>query len=274
MPLHSRWQSKPWPGVGIDWKHPLAQGLAGCWVFNEGAGTPVELTGNGTLSASTAFSWASGPDGNVGLFNGATTDLTYTGIPAIGPQISLVCSCMMAVVATSTMFVERETVNGTWEVLAESSSLEWRGSSSSSRCSFDISSIANGQWFNWAFTDNSSGAGTAGTNGYLNGIVQPNTASGGSLLASNTNPIHIGNYDNSNLYLDGQISYIYLFSRVLSAQEVSSLAANPWQVFAPQSVFRLMANPPTAPPVAGTLFRFQPITRSGQRQAILAGAYD
>lgn len=29
---------KPGPGVCIDWSHPLAKGLAGCWLFNEGGG--------------------------------------------------------------------------------------------------------------------------------------------------------------------------------------------------------------------------------------------
>ena len=31
-------QQKPPMGYGIDWSHPLASGLVGCWLFNEGAG--------------------------------------------------------------------------------------------------------------------------------------------------------------------------------------------------------------------------------------------
>lgn len=33
-----RIQQKPAPGTQIDWGHPLAQAIVGCWLFNEGAG--------------------------------------------------------------------------------------------------------------------------------------------------------------------------------------------------------------------------------------------
>jgi len=36
-----RGQTKPLPGAEIDWGHPLAQGLVGCWLMNEGAGVSV-----------------------------------------------------------------------------------------------------------------------------------------------------------------------------------------------------------------------------------------
>ena len=44
---------KPVLGTRLDSRHPLSQGLVGCWLFNEGAGTSVaDLSGNnkyGTL---------------------------------------------------------------------------------------------------------------------------------------------------------------------------------------------------------------------------------
>ena len=32
---------KPPPGAQIDWGHPLARGLVGCWLFHEGAGSSL-----------------------------------------------------------------------------------------------------------------------------------------------------------------------------------------------------------------------------------------
>jgi hypothetical protein len=34
---------KPPIGATIDWSHPLAQGLVGCWMFNEGGGIPINI---------------------------------------------------------------------------------------------------------------------------------------------------------------------------------------------------------------------------------------
>jgi hypothetical protein len=56
-------QQKPPPGAQIDWSHPLARGLVGCWLFNDGAGLILHNSAtpavNIQLSAS-GFSWGTG----------------------------------------------------------------------------------------------------------------------------------------------------------------------------------------------------------------------
>ncbi|HEY5868952.1 MAG TPA: LamG domain-containing protein, partial [Candidatus Tectomicrobia bacterium] len=48
FPLPSHWTTKPPVGAQIDWRHPLAQGLELCYLFNEGQGTILhDLTGRG-----------------------------------------------------------------------------------------------------------------------------------------------------------------------------------------------------------------------------------
>ena len=59
---------KPHRGVEINWSHPLARGLVGCWLFDEGTGEKVfDLSGNnntGTLIAmDPATDWIAGKDG-------------------------------------------------------------------------------------------------------------------------------------------------------------------------------------------------------------------
>lgn len=49
---------KPVPGSQIDWGHPLARGLVGCWLFNEGAGKSIaELTAGSNGLATGGFKW-------------------------------------------------------------------------------------------------------------------------------------------------------------------------------------------------------------------------
>lgn len=56
---------KPLPGAQLDRTHPLAQGLAGLWLMNEGGGlTAYDYSGNdnhGTLT--NGPTWVAGPDG-------------------------------------------------------------------------------------------------------------------------------------------------------------------------------------------------------------------
>ena len=37
----SRWYQKPYLGVPIDFEHPYARDIIGCWLFNEGGGGTV-----------------------------------------------------------------------------------------------------------------------------------------------------------------------------------------------------------------------------------------
>ncbi len=53
---------KPVRGIQLNRSHPLARGLVGCWLFNEGTGTKVhDLSGNGAFGNVSVWSWA--PDG-------------------------------------------------------------------------------------------------------------------------------------------------------------------------------------------------------------------
>ena len=65
---------KPARGTQINRAHPLAKGLAGCWLFNEGSGLKVfDLSGNGnsgTLLNMEEADWTSGDDGYAIEFNG------------------------------------------------------------------------------------------------------------------------------------------------------------------------------------------------------------
>jgi len=84
MSVHSRYRAglwhpyeKPMYGVLLNPYHPLARGLVGCWLFNEGGGNVVyDLSGygnHGTLGGGTAGycpTWVFGKKGSVLEFDG------------------------------------------------------------------------------------------------------------------------------------------------------------------------------------------------------------
>lgn len=60
---------KPFPGQLINWAHPLTKGLVGCWLFNEGSGQRVkELIEN--YDDSRTARWTYGNDGTALKFGG------------------------------------------------------------------------------------------------------------------------------------------------------------------------------------------------------------
>ena len=86
MSVHSRYRAglwhpyeKPMYGVLLNTRHPLARGLVGCWLFNEGGGNTVfDLSDNfkhGTFGAE-APSWVA-----EGIYFGGDGDYIYTDPP-------------------------------------------------------------------------------------------------------------------------------------------------------------------------------------------------
>jgi len=62
----------PFGSVTIDWNHPLAQGLVGCWLFNEGAGlTAYDLAMNKHGALTNGPLWVPGRTGTALNFDGA-----------------------------------------------------------------------------------------------------------------------------------------------------------------------------------------------------------
>jgi hypothetical protein len=72
---------KPILGEMPDWSHPLARGLVGCWLMNEGAGIRVnDLSGNGNHGTAAAPLWAGG---RFGSCLGAVGTAQYVSFPTL-----------------------------------------------------------------------------------------------------------------------------------------------------------------------------------------------
>lgn len=78
FPLYAggnRWTSKPPIGSTIDWSHPLSKGLVGCWLMNEGGGTPRDLVSkrNSNYVGGVVTGWRGGLKGYSPAFSGSTS---------------------------------------------------------------------------------------------------------------------------------------------------------------------------------------------------------
>jgi hypothetical protein len=84
--------TKPPLGAKINWAHPLAKGIVGCWLFNEGMGDKVyDLSGNGNTGTLTGFShpatvtsgWNPGKFGKMINFDGTSNKIVFNNITLI-----------------------------------------------------------------------------------------------------------------------------------------------------------------------------------------------
>ena len=88
-------QSKPWPGVGIDVSHPLAQGLAFAVPFNEHSGAPYEVVNSLKPSSTANMGWGSAIDGSVATFNGTSSQLVYPAPVLFTKAVTVLCRCSL-----------------------------------------------------------------------------------------------------------------------------------------------------------------------------------
>jgi len=91
---------KPPVGTQIDWGHPLANGLIGCWLLNEGGGqTATDLVGlsHGAFTNMSGSNWRGGLDG-IGTYLSATNQYITCGANPILNQASSAITVITRVV--------------------------------------------------------------------------------------------------------------------------------------------------------------------------------
>ncbi len=66
-----RWTYKPPLGTQIDWSHPIAPGLVGCYLFNEGGGVISNLVNQSPATVSGTPTWITGDRGLAQNFAGS-----------------------------------------------------------------------------------------------------------------------------------------------------------------------------------------------------------
>ncbi|MCA1596094.1 MAG: LamG domain-containing protein [Chloroflexi bacterium] len=274
-PSRFHYASKPLLGAQLDRGHRLARGMVGCLLLNEqGGGTVFDLASGAVGTANAGVARTGSPDGGALSFNGANGDVTINGVSQTGTAVSVATRLKFAGFGDS-MFVERETVNLTWELFIQTNLLKWRGSSASDRfrsLAYTSLGMTTGTWYSLIATDNgNSNAGDV--NMYLNGAALAN-----QVVPSATPPttdsykIHLGNYDNSGYYFSGQMDYAYIWNRALSSYEAEWIAAEPYAMIAPPGVRRFYSIPAGGTVWSGSAGLTGVGLSAGATQAALSGS--
>jgi hypothetical protein len=233
------WTQKPPLGTRINWGHPLARGLVGCWLLNEGVGWRVcDLINKNILSATTVSgnSWKLSNFGSGLSFTGSYSGYCLPSIPS-----SLRISFPLTFVFDFTFTAGGDT---NYPALA---GVAWRGDSNTSPYSCygfgGDNTVKNNFGWNNAGTSGSTalittpigrnhqvGVATSGFQGhYINGV----------LVASGTAALTTPSYHAlSQLHIGGATSWAHqatitahnmlIYNRALSYAEITYLYAFPY----------------------------------------------
>jgi hypothetical protein len=205
----------------------LASGLVVGLMLGEGSGNPSDLSGNGHNGTLTGgASWTTDAAGNaISCTGGGSIQVPLPAV-ASGDDFSL-CIIHKPTTWTSGFTTLLDDSGRVWSLFIDTS-----GNSSFSGLMIPIinsEGMTAGSLWQYLYTRDRSGT----TNGtvYVNG-TQKNVGYGG---AGSTGVITVdfgGNPSGGTSY-DGIYDAIYLWNRVLSGAEITSLASDPYQMFRP-----------------------------------------
>ena len=213
---------KPLPGAQLDRTHPLAQGLVGCWLMNEGGGDRVyDYSGNdnhGTFVGGPT--WAVGADG-AAVHISANGQRIQTASSAVSRSLSVVMRVRY----------DGGLLKGLYGIGALSDAwgtLDIRVHNPSYIIAVGVSgtTVLAAGYYTIAFV------GLAGqvARVYINGMLDGEAAFGG--FSTTAYPRHIGAYYGPNYEWNGLIGASAEYDRALTADEVAWLHAEPYCMFA------------------------------------------
>ncbi|MGO9915335.1 MAG: LamG-like jellyroll fold domain-containing protein, partial [Isosphaeraceae bacterium] len=223
-------KSKPWPGVGIDWTNPLAQGLQFAVPFNEGSGSPYEIINRVVPSSIAHMGWGSGIDGWAATFDGTNSTIAYPApaFPSL-PGITVLVRFSTAALSSNQYLLYRV---GGWNLnfAGGVGYIQWSGNGAA-RSSWPISGISANTWYTVAVTDLLQS--NAGQQIYINGVPVTTSQSNNTAPANSASNIYVGSFQASSNWLNGSVSLALVWNRGLTAKEVDQVSVNPWQLFQP-----------------------------------------
>lgn len=229
---------KPPIGAKLNYGHPLAKGLVGCWLFNEGSGDKVfDYSGNNIhgsvsngIAQTTTNGWIDGPDGPAMIFSSHGVDFSDIKELAIAGCMTVLAWIKYTAAMSNNGIITRwgtDQSYGLWVV-------------SSGKTQFCIrvaeaSKVANAAV---AYNDNKWHL----CAGIFNGANLLINMDGGKEVVvgdATTGPIdtpaqivRIGSYGNDFVTpYNGKISSIFVYKRALSASEISQIYAFPYCMF-------------------------------------------
>ena len=230
--------TKPPPGVQINRLHPLASGLVGCWLFNEGSGLKVnDLSGNNNHGTLTNFEPFSSTSGWSGSSRGTTLQFDGTDdLVDCGNNESL--NIVKSITIESLIFLKGFGETGFGRIIdkqhATSNSYSLLVISGNATIGF-VSGASSATSLAGSMTLNKLIHSVISYNGsdvkfYIDGILN-RTVNFTTNPPSSTNKFYIGNNLATSASFNGFIYKISIWNHSLSEIEIKKLYINPYSMF-------------------------------------------
>ena len=236
---------KPPLGVPVDWGHPHAQGLVGCWLFNEGGGDKVnDLSGNssaGTLTNMEGSDWFPGARG-MAIATDATNEYVNCGD---GPSLNLTGSMTIAswLMRTGTggaylcgkIGASGTRAYGLYNVNADTVRVYVASNATTVAYRPSLPQGVQNVWEHWAAVYD---AGLAELHIYYNGVLADSSLSGtvpATQYSANGLSFCIGAAGSGYAPAASNFESLYVYNRAFSAAQVMDLYANSYAMFRPPS---------------------------------------
>ncbi len=235
---------KPQPGARVNGSHPLAFGMVGCWLFNEGPSKlAFDSVGNPyATGVSVAAHKYNGPFGTAIDSSGGVGPSIVPHNPTIDNIFNTSSrggTALLWIRPGTGLSVVRKgnAVNAGYDIIDNSTSLRFRQAPSGAFMTTDSVSFTTGQWLQAVCVYNGAATAITAVNfqWYINGVASSGATSdgSGSLGSDAAIDLQIG-------FQGGQIDHFILWNRALAVPEIVELYGDPMCFMAPMSHKRLL----------------------------------
>lgn len=232
---------KPLRGLQVNWNHPLAKGLAGCWLLNEATGEKVADYGlrrkNGHFQYNTAAPvWRAGKHGSAVEFG--TERCISCGTHKFGwdltNEVSVVALVNHGANQTNTIFARSGFVRPCRLSGYAGGKFKWWVYTDGTDCAINSTSSHATDGSEWVHVAGTWRAGDGRL--YVNGVQETyeSSSTGNLSFVNDSQPVCIGGtYESGSYYYcwNGRIEHVLVYNRALSAAEIRWLYREPFAVF-------------------------------------------
>lgn len=224
---------KPKPGIQLNRAHPLARGLVGYWLFNEGSGgkiysvisgIPGTLT-NFALSGSTS-NWVGSPMGGCLDFDGSNDYIDTTATLTTTPTSSLTLVCWYRSTDTDGILIGKAAATNQYHIDLHCDLVAATKTLVVGQATTTITLVSNQLYCGVLVQDNGV------VYHYVNGQLKGSLTINATVLTSttNTNPWLIGERQSNGAHeapANAKIDEVRIYNRALNLFEIQTLYANP-----------------------------------------------